>query len=86
MEHYRVVKNTEEGTYFLVFTDLIKRESNEPGKFEILKENDATARQILEEFAGAPIIAWDDLVCESEHYLYYASLRPHFWDWRVFKK
>ena len=86
MEHYRVVKNTEEGKYYLVFADLIKKETIEPGKFEILKENDATARQMLDELAGAPIISWEDLVCESEHYLFYASLRPHFWDWKVFKK
>lgn len=86
MEHYRVVKDTRKGQYFLVSAGLIKKEPIEPVRFEILKEDNPTAGQMLEEFAVAPIIDYEHLVCESEHYLFYASFRRHFYDWTIVKK
>ena len=86
MENYRVIKDIEKGRYYFVCADLIEKELIKPGMFEFLKENDPTARQMLEESNGAPIVDWANLVCESEHYLYYASFRQYFWDWEVLKK
>lgn len=86
---YRVIRNTEESKYYFVVADLIKRGSikeTNSGKFVFLKENDPTARQMLNEFASAPIIDFEHLVCESEHYLFYASFRRHFYDWTIVKK
>lgn len=86
MEHYRVVKDTKKDRYYFVSVNLIKKDPIGPVRFEILKEDNTIARQMLDEFAGAPIIDWANLVCESEHYLYYTSFRQHFWDWKVLKK
>lgn len=86
MENYRVVKDTKKGRYYFVVADLIKKVPIEPMRFEILKENNPIARQMFDEFTAAPIIDWANLVYESEHYLYYAAFRQHFWDWEVLKK
>lgn len=86
MEHYRVVKDTKDSRYYFVSADLIKKVYIEPERFEILKENNPIARQMLDESEGAPIIDFANLVCESEHYLYYASFGQYFWDWEVIEK
>ena len=89
MKNYRVVSNKKEGRYYFVSADLIKKvpltDAHE-GKFEILEEDDPTARQMLEESAMAPIVDWKNLVCESEHYLYGCSFRRAWYDWEVLKK
>lgn len=86
MENYRVVKDTKKGRYYFVSANLIKKVPIEPARFEILKEDDPIARQMFDEFPGAPLIDWTNLVYESEHYIYYAAFREHFWDWEVLKK
>lgn len=86
MKHYRVVKDTKENRYYFVSVNLIKKDPIDPVRLEILKENNPIARQMLDESTGAPIIDWANLVCESEHYLYYASFCKYFWDWEVLKK
>lgn len=89
MKHYRVVSNKKEGRYYFVSADLIKRipltDAHE-GKLEILKEDDPTARQMLEETAMAPIVDWKYLVFESEHYLFSCTFRRAWYDWEVMKK
>lgn len=89
MKHYRVIANKKEGRYYFVSEDLIKEvpptDAHE-GKFEILKEDDPTARQMLEESDKAPITDWKHLICESEHYLYSCSFRRAWYDWEVLKK
>ena len=86
MENYRVIKDTKNGRYYIVCAYHIELELIESGMFEILKTDDPTARQILDESFEALIIDWANLVCESEHYLYYSSFHKYFWDWEVLKK
>ena len=89
MKKYQVVCNKKEDRYYFVSADLIKKvplTDAHGGEFEILKEDDPTARQMLEESAMAPIVDWKLLVCESEHYLYGCSFRRAWYDWEVSKK
>ena len=89
MKHYRVVSNKKEGRYYFVSADHIEKvplQDAHEGKLEILKEDDPTARQMIEEFAMAPIVDWKNLVCESEHYLFSCTFRRAWYDWEVLKK
>lgn len=89
MNFYRVISNTKESKYYFVVADLIEKGSikeTNSGKFEFLEDNDPTAKQMLREFSDAPVIDYEHLVCESEHYLFYASFRRHFYDWTIVKK
>lgn len=83
---YSVVKDTKEDRYYFVSASVIKKVAIDPMRFEILKEDNPIARQMLDESTGAPVIDFANLVCESEHYLYYASFGQYFWDWEVLKK
>lgn len=89
MKHYRVVSNKKEDRYFFVSEDLIKKvpltDAHE-GKLEILKVDDPTAKQMLEESDMAPLIDYRHLVCESEHYLFRCTFRKAWYDWEVLKK
>ena len=89
MKNYRVIKDTKDDRYYIVSADLIKKvplTNAHYGKLEILKEDNPTARQILEESYKAPITDWKFLICESEHYLYRCSFRKAWYDWEVLKK
>ncbi len=89
MMNYRVVKDTKEDRYYFVSADLLKKvpptDAHE-GKFELLREDDPAARQMLEEATMAPIVDWKNLVCESEHYLFRCSFRKKWYDWEVLRK
>lgn len=89
-EYWCVIRNNEEGIYFIVFKDFVRegyltktvKESN----LQILADDDPTASQIIEDFVIAKIIDYDLLLSVSDKYVYVPTTKSKWFDWLVIEK
>lgn len=90
-EYWCVIRNNEEGVYFIVFKDFVKngyvtktfeKESN----LQLLADNDTTAKQIIQDFALAKILDYDTLLSSTDKYVYVPTVKSKWFDWIVIEK
>ena len=89
-EFWCVIRNNEEGVYFIVFRDFIQNgyltaTLKEPN-LQLLADDDPTARQIIEDFALAKILDYDLLLSTSAKYIYVPTTKSKWFDWLVIER
>lgn len=89
-EYWCVIRNNEEGIYFIVFKDFVKKgylkNTVKESSLQLLADDDPTARQIIEDFEIAKILDYDNLLSSSDKYVYVPTTKPKWFDWLVIEK
>lgn len=89
-EYWCVIRNNEEGIYFIVFKDSVKKgyltKTVKESNLQLLADDDPTARQIIEDYAIAKIIDYDLLLSVSDKYIFVPTTKPKWFDWLVIEK
>ena len=89
-EYWCVIRNNEEGVYFIVFKDFVKKgylkKTVKESSLQLLADDDQTARQIIEDFALAKILDYDTLLSSSDKYVYVPTTKSEWFEWLVVEK
>lgn len=89
-EYWCVIRNNEEGVYFIVFKDFVEKgyltKTVKESNLQVLADDDPAARQIIEDFVSAKILDYDLLLSVSDKYVYVPTTKSEWFDWLVIEK
>lgn len=89
-KYWCVIRNNEEGVYFVVFKAYVKKgylkKTVKESSLQLLADDDPSARQIIEDFESAKILDYDNLLSSSDKYIYVPATNSNWFDWLVVEK